>query len=93
MIELGPCPFCGAKNTDVGFIAHTDDCYLMRRYMNAPKTKLIKSWNTRPLEDELRARLKTERELSDQLYLLLTDDPNTKLLADKILNSVVGEQK
>ena len=93
MSELIPCPFCGAENTDVGFIQHTDDCYLMLKYLNAPKQKLIEAWNTRPLEKRLTDKLKTERELSDQLYLLLTDDPNTKLLADKILISVVGEQK
>lgn len=93
MSELIPCPFCAAENTDVGFIQHTDDCYLMRKFMNAPIPRLIESWNTRPLEDELRARLKKERELSDALYLLLVDNPETKLLADKILISVVGEQK
>ncbi len=31
------------------------------------------------------AALKAERDLSDELYLLLVDNPNTKLLADKIL--------
>ena len=93
MSELIPCPFCGTENTDVGFIGHTDDCYLMRRYMNAPKAKLIEAWNTRALEEGLAIKLKKERELSDALYLLLVDNPNTKLLADKILISVIGEQK
>ena len=33
----------------------------------------------------LRRKLQNERDLSDELYLLLVDNPNTKLLADKIL--------
>ena len=49
--ELRPCPFCNAINSDVGVILHTDSCYLMLKYMNAKKDRLIKSWNTRPLED------------------------------------------
>ena len=39
------------------------------------------------------AKLQKEHELSDALYLLLVDNPDTKLLADKILISVKGEQK
>jgi hypothetical protein len=55
MDELKACPFCGAENTDVGFIAHTDDCYLMRRYIGASSRKELGiAWNTRPIEDELR---------------------------------------
>ena len=54
--ELVACPFCGAENTDVGFIGHTDNCYLMLKYMGvAKKAQLIKAWNTRPVEDALRA--------------------------------------
>jgi hypothetical protein len=60
--EIRPCPYCGAKNTDVGFIQHTDNCYLMQKYMRAPKAKLIEAWNTRPLE----AALETERDAAKE---------------------------
>ena len=47
-IELIPCPFCGAENTDVGFIGHTDDCYLILKYIGAAKKEqLIAAWNKR----------------------------------------------
>jgi hypothetical protein len=55
--ELLPCPFCGTENTDVGFVAHTDDCYLMRKYMGGKKRELIISWNKRPIEDALIANI------------------------------------
>lgn len=53
--ELKPCPFCGVKNTDVGFIDHAGSCYLMQKYMNSPKNKLIAAWNRRPLESRLKS--------------------------------------
>lgn len=68
MSELKPCPFCEAENTDVGFIAHTDDCYLMRRYIGASSRKELGiAWNTRPIEDELRAELARRDEIIKRL--------------------------
>ena len=37
--------------------------------------------------EELKKRITRECELSDKLYLLLVDDPNTKLLADQIIDN------
>ena len=57
---LTRCPFCGAENTDVGgFVKHTDDCYLMIKYMGGPdkKKRLTEAWNKCPQEDKLRAEL------------------------------------
>ena len=66
--ELSACPFCGAANTDAGFIGHTDDCYLMLKYMGeAKKAQLIKAWNRRPLEDALRAEVAILRERCAEL--------------------------
>jgi hypothetical protein len=56
--KLRPCPFCGVKSTDVGFINHKANCYLMRKYMGDTKKNLLISWNTHPLEDELLEVLK-----------------------------------
>ena len=53
--ELLPCPFCGVENTDVGFVAHTAECYLMRKYMGGKKRELRISWNTRHYPPEVQA--------------------------------------
>ena len=79
--ELRPCPFCNAINSDVGVILHTDSCYLMLKYMNAKKDRLIKSWNTRPLEDAKDAeiaRLKAEIESLNAEIESLKRKLNTK---------------
>ena len=53
--ELKPCPFCNAKNTDVGFVGHAPTCYLIRRWVGgSTKEQLIEAWNTRPVEKYLR---------------------------------------
>lgn len=57
MEKLKPCSFCKAENTDVGFIGHTSECYLMRKYLGDTKDNLRESWNTRPIEDELQTRI------------------------------------
>ena len=85
MSVLKPCPFCGAENTDVGFIAHTDDCYLMRRYIGASSRKELGiAWNTRPIEDELRAEIACLQEkLHDEMSQLeiATDLGNKRWIA------------
>ncbi len=41
--------------------------------------------------EPMKEKLAKEHQVSDALYLLLADDPNTKLLADKILINVFGK--
>ena len=41
--------------------------------------------------EPMKEKLARERQVSDALYLLLVDDPNTKLLADKILINIFGK--
>ena len=55
--ELKACPFCGQKNTYAEFEAHTEDCYLVLKYLNAKTNKLIIAWNTRPIEDVLQTQI------------------------------------
>lgn len=55
--ELKPCPFCGGKTKDNGYIDTCPDCGIP-----CPQT-----WNTRPIEDELRSRIADlEQQLADQ---------------------------
>lgn len=53
MNDIKACPFCGVETSDVGFIAHTDGCYLILKYLNADKAKLIEAWNHRAHEEKL----------------------------------------
>ena len=41
--------------------------------------------------EPMKEKLARERQASDALYLLLVDDPNTKLLADQILINIFGK--
>jgi len=41
--------------------------------------------------EPMKEKLARERQVSDALYLLLVDDPNTKLLADQILINIFGK--
>jgi hypothetical protein len=54
--DLKPCPFCGGKAGFVGTEIECIDCGMMM-----PKTQTfegqIRNWNTRPIEDALRAEL------------------------------------
>jgi hypothetical protein len=63
------CPFCYSENTDTsGFINHKDDCWLILRYMRErDKNKIRKAWNSRPIEDALRAENERLREALDML--------------------------
>lgn len=58
------CPFCGAENTDINFIAHTDDCFLLLKYLGK-ETK--SAWNRRPQEEALEREI---RELEAELLEL-----------------------
>ena len=67
--ELRPCPFCGAMpdnergvvRYDPGVICHTKGCLLECRWFP------IDDWNTRPIEDALRARIAELEALVDEL--------------------------
>jgi len=41
--------------------------------------------------EPMKEKLARERQVSDALYLLLVDDPNTKLMADQILIDIYGK--
>ena len=41
--------------------------------------------------EPMKEKLAREHQVSDALYLLLVDDPNTKLLADQILINIFGK--
>ena len=58
MSELKPCPFCGRKPYESGgyVSCHTEECLANADY-HEPAIGSIEHWNTRPIEDELRARI------------------------------------
>ena len=55
------------------------------------QTESQDDWESRPLEESLRDKLAIVRRMSDELYLLLVDDPNTKLKADQIMVNIFGK--
>ena len=69
------CPFCGAENTDaMGFIKHTDDCYLMLKYMGVASNKQLKeAWNHRPTEAALRAKIAELQEKVDNRWSMFSN--------------------
>lgn len=42
---------------------------------------------------DLEAKLRELRQLNDEFYLLLVDNPDTKLMADKIMVNIFGKCK
>jgi Lar family restriction alleviation protein len=66
MTELKRCPFCGGEpelNTDEVKYLRCSKCWTMQDYQ--PSVSAAKKlWNTRPIEDELNARIK---ELEEEL--------------------------
>ena len=87
--ELLPCPFCGVENTDVGFVAHTAECYLMRKYMGGKKRELIISWNTRHYPPEVTAVLEAAKEYRHAQFL----DKNSLLKLLKAVNDLEESEK
>ena len=65
MSELKPCPFCGEKATlDYSVMPNRkhwfitcDCCGMMYQYTLSQRKYVKDGWNTRPIEDELRARI------------------------------------
>ena len=60
--ELRPCPFCGAMpmGEDDRYMCSTLGCVMQEDTISA------KDWNTRPIEDALRARI---AELEEQVWI------------------------
>jgi len=98
------CPFCGSKAKKHKYtmlgedfkVAYcpNEDCYFHHR------TASIADWNTRPIEDELRKRIAElegkidkEKRVSNQLYLLLVDNPKDKELADSLTEAIRGTEE
>lgn len=50
--EIQPCPFCGNKDIDTSPISGAAWCYDCHSVSNG-----VDRWNTRPLEDALKARI------------------------------------
>lgn len=59
--ELKPCPFCGGEpDIEVKFVPSTDGEDYKYTFISCPVHNFIhdaETWNTRPIEDELRARI------------------------------------
>ena len=93
-----PCPFCGGKpniyyeSDGVGYVNCANE-FGTEDYSctGISLSSTIDEWNTRPIEESLQSKLAKEHKLSDALYLLLVDDPNTKLKADQIMVNIFGK--
>lgn len=59
---LKPCPFCGNTTSDH---KHGDECWF--RVIYKSKQERENSWNTRPIEDKLRAQLAERDALIERL--------------------------
>ena len=92
MSELKPCPFCGAEVQDDergekyprkspmgGWIIHCECCGAsLSQFRKSGKGEI--SWNTRPIEDELRKRiaeLEEANEVLETAYGILQDECST----------------
>ena len=72
--ELRPCPFCGEKATlDYSVLPNRkhwfitcDCCGMMYQYTLSQRKYVKDGWNTRPIEDALRARI---AELEEQVWI------------------------
>ena len=76
--ELRPCPFCGEEPVQSGnFVAcGNENCPTCDNYWTDPQILTIEQWNTRPIEDELRAeieRLKVRIEELEAAGTILRD--------------------
>jgi transcription elongation factor Elf1 len=92
-----PCPFCGMRD-EACYVNGLNGAKVYQCQWCGAQTNCQEDWETRPLEESLRdkneilqSKLARERQVSDALYLLLVDDPNTKLKADQILIDIYGK--
>lgn len=86
--ELRPCPFCGQQHkVERGQELHWGmgwfiDCHqrtIMQAFNEADRAKMIEHWNTRPIEDELRAEWTRKAIDIQQLHDLLQDPAAVEL--------------
>ena len=94
MINLKPCPFCGAEVQDDergekyprkspmgGWIIHCECCGAsLSQFRKSGKGEI--SWNTRPIEDVLTARI-AELEAAQRWIPVSERLPDTKIVYDK----------
>lgn len=102
MSELKPCPFCGNETIyDVAIETNRAAvrCTKCGHGINgAPPEAVYKLWNTRPIEDALRAELAQARDALKQIRELAKydldheEDGNTYQI-EAIANSVIREQE
>lgn len=71
-VELKPCPFCGHEAVATQYVVGGRDlvqctfCSVKTPATNSRK-EAVKSWNSRPIEDALRARLSERDVLIERL--------------------------
>jgi len=91
MSEMKPCPFCGGmpKVNDWTLKGITDKrcfCDNEKCPVYLSKTIAIDDWNTRPIEDELRARIAELEAESERLSQLLHDEMSQLEIATDLGN-------
>lgn len=91
------CPFCGMKD-EACYVNGLNEAKVYQCQWCGAQALCQEDWETRPLEESLRdkneilqSKLAKEHQVSDALYLLLVDNPNTKLQADQILIDIFGK--
>ena len=97
MTKSMACPFCGMRD-EACYVNGLNGANVYQCQWCGAQTNCQEEWETRPLEESLRdkneilqSKLAKEHQVSDALYLLLIDDPNTKLQADQILINIFGK--
>ena len=97
MTKSMACPFCGMAG-EACYVNGLNGAAVYQCQWCGAQTNCQEEWETRPLEESLRdkneilqSKLAREHQVSDALYLLLVDDPNTKLQADQILINIFGK--
>ena len=97
MTKSMACPFCAMRD-EACYVNGLNGAAVYQCQWCGAQTNCQEEWETRPLEESLRdkneilqSKLAREHQVSDALYLLLVDDPNTKLQADQILINIFGK--
>ena len=90
MTKSMACPFCGMKD-EACYVNGLNGAKVYQCQWCGAQTNSQDDWESRPLEESLRDKLAIARQLSDKFYLLLVDNPETKLLADQILIDIFGK--
>ena len=97
MTKSMACPFCGMRD-EACYVNGLNGAKVYQCQWCGAQALCQEDWETRPLEESLRdkneilqSKLARWHQVSDALYLLLVDDPNTKLQADQILINIFGK--